>query len=156
VRARPIYFEEYVLLTAVDGPFGERDEITWSDAARVPLCLLTPDMQNRRIIDGIFRSIGEAPVPAMETNSIFNLCSHASTGFWSSVVPRPLLHFFGMPKGTRALRLVEPEARRSVGLIMTDREPPPPLALQLFTLATPLNLASSGSQPSPLPLVDVR
>ena len=50
--------------------------IAWSEAARAPLCLLTPDMQNRRIIDGVFRSVGEKPDPAVETNSIFNLVSH--------------------------------------------------------------------------------
>ena len=31
--------------------FGDRDEVTWKEVGQVPLCLLTPDMQNRRIID---------------------------------------------------------------------------------------------------------
>ena len=29
--------------------------VTWAEVAQVPLCLLTPDMQNRRIIDGLLR-----------------------------------------------------------------------------------------------------
>jgi hypothetical protein len=36
----------------------------WSIAAQLPLCLLTPDMQHRRIVDEAFRSAGA--VPALE------------------------------------------------------------------------------------------
>ena len=32
--------------------------MTWAEVAQVPLCLLTPDMQNRRIIDGLLRGAG--------------------------------------------------------------------------------------------------
>ena len=70
-------------------------------------------MQNRRIIDGVFRSVGATPKPSVETNSIFNLVIHASSGHWSSIVPRQLLQFFGIPRNTRALELVEPTARRT-------------------------------------------
>jgi DNA-binding transcriptional LysR family regulator len=132
VRAKPIYSEEYAFLTHEASPYAALGSITWTEAAEAPLCLLTPDMQNRRIIDGIFRSVGKSPTPAVETNSIFNLCSHTASGHWSSIVPRPLLRFFGMPKGTVALPLVEPEASRSMGLIIADREPASPLARALW------------------------
>ena len=62
-------------------------------------------MQNRRIIDGVFRSVGATPKPSVETNSIFNLVSHASSGQWSAIVPRQLLQFFGIPENTRAIEL---------------------------------------------------
>ena len=136
VRAKPIYVEEYVFLTPANGPYAQRSAISWKDAAEAHLCLLTPDMQNRRIIDGIFRSVGATPKPSLETNSIFNLVSHASSGQWSSVVPRQLLQFFGIPSETRALELVEPTARRTIGYIMADRDPPSPIARNL--LAMPL------------------
>ena len=100
-----------MFLTPHDGEFAGRTQIAWSEAAAAPLCLLTPDMQNRRIIDGIFRSVGAKPVPAVETNSIFNLVSHVAAGQWSAIVPRQLLRFFGVPAGTRAIELVEPTAR---------------------------------------------
>jgi DNA-binding transcriptional LysR family regulator len=132
VRSKPIYAEEYVFLTHTGDVFAGRETLTWAEAADAPLCLLTPDMQNRRIIDGIFRSVGKSPVPAMETNSIFNLCSHAASGHWSSIVPRPLLRFFGLPKNTVAVPLVEPDTHRSMGLIISDREPSSPLAKALF------------------------
>jgi DNA-binding transcriptional LysR family regulator len=140
VIAKPIYFEEYVFLTPAAGPYAERGTITWSEAAKAPLCLLTPDMQNRRIIDGIFRSVDAQPKPAVETNSIFNLCSHANSGLWSSIVPRQLLQFFGIPRQTRAVELVEPKTRRTIGLIMSNRQPASPLARNLFVVERPDDL----------------
>jgi len=137
VRARPVYAEEYVFLTPASGRFAERATLTWREAAGEPLCLLTPDMQNRRILDGIFRSVGATPNPSVETNSIFNLVSHAASGPWSAIVPRQLLQFFGIPENTRAIELVEPTARRSVGLIIADRDPPAPLARNLMAMPLP-------------------
>lgn len=142
VRTTPLYREEYILLAPRQGPFADRTAVTWSEAASVPLCLLTPDMQNRRIIDGIFRSVGATPQPTLETNSIFNLCSSVSAGHWSSIMPKALLQVFGMPEDTRALRLTEPETVRTIGMIVADRDPPAPLARSMFTLAATLDLES--------------
>ena len=126
-----------MFLTPASGPYAERRSIGWKEAAEAPLCLLTPDMQNRRIVDGIFRSVGAQPTPSVETNSIFNLCSHASSGLWSSIAPRQLLQFFGLPRETRAVELVEPSARRTIGLIMSNRQPTPPLSRNFFDMELP-------------------
>src|SRR5271155_5834271 len=142
VKAKPVCIEEYMFLTPATGDFARRAKVSWSEAAGVPLCLLTPDMQNRRIIDGVFRSVGAKPVPAMETNSIFNLVSHVSAGQWSAIVPRQLLRFFGVPPGTQAIELVEPVAQRTIGLVMSDREPPSPLARNLFAMQLPADVAA--------------
>ena len=142
VKTKPICVEEYLFLTPATGPLAGRSQVTWREAAEAPLCLLTPDMQNRRIIDGVFRSVGAKPVPAVETNSIFNLVSHVSAGQWSAIVPRQLLRFFGVPPGTRAIELVEPVARRTIGLVMSDREPPSPLARNLFAMKLPADVAA--------------
>ncbi len=149
VKAKPICIEEYLFLTPANGAFADRDEVRWSEAARAPLCLLTPDMQNRRIIDGVFRSVGAKPTPSVETNSIFNLVSHVSSGDWSAIVPRQLLRFFGIPNGTRAIELVEPTARRTIGLVVSDREPMSPLARNLFQLKWPVDVAASIEPPIP-------
>ena len=57
----PLYFEQYRLLTSGGSPLGERDRVTWAEVAKIPLCLLTPDMQNRRIIDGLLQAAGGGP-----------------------------------------------------------------------------------------------
>jgi len=138
VVSKPIYQETYVLLTREDGPLGKRDTISWAEAAQLKLCLLTPDMQNRRIIDGIFRSVGAQPRPAIETNSVFNLCTHAGIQGMSSIVSLQLLEFFGLPLGTKALKLVDPVAQRSIGLITADRQPVPPLVRNLLMMSRPI------------------
>ncbi len=140
-----------MFLTPESGPLARRRRVTWREAAEVPLCLLTSDMQNRRIIDGIFRSVGASPIPSVETNSIFNLVTHVNAGPWSAIAPRHLLRFFGVPKGTRAIELVEPVARRTLGLVMSDRDPPSPLARNLFEIALPPDLAAQIEPPDPAP-----
>lgn len=147
VISKPIYQESYVLLTREDGALGGRDAISWAEAAGQKLCLLTADMQNRRIIDGIFRSVGHSPSPAIETNSIFNLCSHAGMQGVSSIVSLQLLEFFGVPLGTKALPLVEPEAQRTIGLIVADRQPMAPLARNLLTMTQPVADAGLPRRP---------
>ncbi len=142
VVSKPIYEESYMLLTRKDGPLGDRDSIGWSEAATLKLCLLTTDMQNRRIIDGIFRSVGQMPRPAIETNSIFNLCSHAGIQGVSSIVSLQLLEFFGIPLGTKAIKLVDPDARRTIGLIAADRQPFPPLPRNLMMMSRAISEVS--------------
>jgi DNA-binding transcriptional LysR family regulator len=58
VRTIRLYNESYRLLTSPDGMFGDQDTVTWKEVGQVPLCLLTSDMQNRRIIDRALRSVG--------------------------------------------------------------------------------------------------
>lgn len=132
VRRRHLYREHYVLLTAEDGPLGHRASISWAEAAEVPLCLLTPDMQNRRIIDGAFRRAGARPVPRVETNSVSALCSHVRGSQWSAVMPHAWLYLHAIPEGMRAIPLVQPEIGQEIGLVVADRDPEPVLARALF------------------------
>jgi len=150
MRTLPLYREHYILLTPEDGPFAGRDSVTWSEAADVPLCLLSPDMQNRRIVDRIFGSVGKAPHPTLETNSIVTLCLHVSAGQLSSVMPHTLLDMPGLPGGTIALKLTEPEVSYGMGIVMPDRQPAQPLARALFALAPTLDLEQAVRWPPAL------
>jgi len=134
VRAIPLYRERYFLFTASEGAFRGRTSVSWKEAAEVPLCLLTPDMQNRRIVDAHFRDAGAVPRPSIETNSVITLCSHLQSGEWSSVLPQTFLGLFGEPFGSRAIPLVEPEVSHSIGLVIPDREPLTPSARHLAQL----------------------
>ena len=137
VLQRTLYTERYVLLTPEHGPLGNAKVATWRQAAELPLCLLTPNMQNRRIIDSVFKSLDCAPRPQLETNSVVNLCAHVRSGRLSSIVPRSLIQVLGMPTGAVALDLVEPEVSRQVGLVVPDREPLSPISLALFSMQFP-------------------
>ena len=76
----------------------------------MPLCLLTPNMQNRRIIDGLLRGAGGNPQPTLESNSMIVLFAHVRTGRWASVMPSKLAETLGLTETIRAIPIVEPEA----------------------------------------------
>jgi DNA-binding transcriptional LysR family regulator len=140
VTAVPLYRERYRLLTSADAPLGDRASVTWSEVARVPLCLLTPNMQNRRIIDGLLRGAGGSPQPTLESNSMIVLFAHVRTGRWASVMPSKLAETLGLTDTIRAIPIVEPEAVHTIGLVVPAREPMTPLNAALVTEAKRLAL----------------
>ncbi|MBI4986723.1 MAG: LysR family transcriptional regulator [Rhodocyclales bacterium] len=128
----PLWQENHVLLTARSGPFEGRETVTWREAAQVPLCLLTPDMQNRKTIDAVFAEVGAVAAPSLETNSIVSILAHVGTGQWSSVVPKSVLEQVGMPAGVMAVELVEPAVVWATGLVTLAREPRAPIVAALI------------------------
>jgi DNA-binding transcriptional LysR family regulator len=135
-RSIPLYTEQYRLLTSQDSPLGQRDRVTWAEVSRIPLCLLTPDMQNRRIIDKLLREAGGAePEPTLESNSMIVLFSHVRTGQWASVMPEKLAETLGLTERLRAIPIVEPDAVHTIGLVVPDRDPMSPLAAALVAEA---------------------
>jgi DNA-binding transcriptional LysR family regulator len=103
--------------------------------AQVPLCLLTPDMQNRRIIDGILRRAGTEPSPTLESNSMIVLFSHVRTGRWASIMPAVLADTLGLTDTIRSIPIVEPDVTHAIGLVVPHREPMTPLTAALVTEA---------------------
>src|SRR5439155_8196154 len=123
VTTLPLYHERYRLLTSADAPLGNRDSVTWAEVAQVPLCLLTPDMQNRRIIDRLLRSAGGESRPTLESDSMILLFSHVRTGRWASVMPAKLAEPLGLTDTLRAIPITEPEAVQTIGLVVPSRAP---------------------------------
>ena len=135
MRSEAIYQERYCLLVRADHPWAGARAVTWADAATQPLCLLTPDMQNRRIIDRAFRAANSAPVPRLESNSVINLCANVHLTGLVSVIPEYFLDVIGPISDVRAVPLTEPLVEHSVGLIAVDRDPISPLVLAAFECA---------------------
>lgn len=131
VNAIPLYHERYRLLTSADAPLGNRESVTWAEVAQVPLCLLTPDMQNRRIIDRLIRSAGGESRPTLESDSMILLFSHVRTGRWASVMPAKLAETLGLTDTIRAIPITEPEAVQTIGLVVPSREPMMPITAAL-------------------------
>lgn len=131
VTTVPLYFEEYRLLTAPDGELGDRDVVSWAEVGRIPLCLLTPNMQNRRIIDQLLQQAGASASPTLESNSIIVLYAHVRTGRWASVMPARLAETLGLTDKVRSIPIVEPSTVHSIGLVLPHREPMTPLAAAL-------------------------
>jgi DNA-binding transcriptional LysR family regulator len=135
VSTVPLYRERYCLLTSADAPLGDRATVTWAEVAQVPLCLLTPDMQNRRIIDGLLRGAGGGPKPTLESNSMIVLFAHVRTGRWASVMPAKLAATLGLTETIRAIPIVTPEAVHTIGLVVAARDPATPLTTALVAEA---------------------
>lgn len=134
----PLYSERYQLITAAGTEFSDRESVTWAEVADVPLCLLTPDMQNRRIIDQHLAEAGSAARPTLESNSMIVLFSHIRTGKWASIMPLNLTETFGFSEPIRAIPIVEPDASHLVGLVAAEREPHTPLVTALLDAAMTL------------------
>lgn len=137
VTAVPLYSERYRLLVSNDAPLGDRKTVTWSEVAKVPLCLLTPDMQNRRIIEKLLRDTGAEPDITLESDSMVLLYSHVRTGRWASVMPARLAASLGLTDSNtlRAIPIVDPEASHTIGLVAPAREPMTPLTAALVAEA---------------------
>ena len=138
VNAVPLYHERYRLMTSAEAPLGNRETVTWAEVAQVPLCLLTPDMQNRRIIDRLLRGAGGESRPTLESDSMIVLFSHVRTGRWASVMPAKLAETLGLTETLRAIPIVEPEAVQTIGLVAPAREPMMPITAALVAEARKL------------------
>jgi DNA-binding transcriptional LysR family regulator len=144
VRSQPLYDEHYVLLAPGDSPWAAGATVRWRDAAQAPLCLLSPDMQHRRIVDGLFARAGAAPQPAIETNSISTLLAHVREGRLCAVLADTWLRGFAVPPGMAAIPLAEPAAQQAVGLVWLDRDPEPALVRALAASAREARPAIAG------------
>jgi DNA-binding transcriptional LysR family regulator len=135
MRSEAIYMERYCLLMRADHELAGEESVPWAEAAKQPLCLLTPNMQNRRIIDRAFRTANAKPTPKLETNSVINLCSNVRLMGLASIVPEYFLKVLGPMFDIRAVPLVSPEIEHSVGLVAVDRDPISQLVLAVFQCA---------------------
>jgi DNA-binding transcriptional LysR family regulator len=128
VRMTPLYRERYVFVVNRRHPLAGRAEIAWAEAAAERLCLLSPDMQNRRILDKLAASIGVTIKPAVVSNSFLGVCSHLRHGEWASIVPHNFFYVFGEAPDLARLDLIDPIHTQAVGLVLSDRDPPSPMA----------------------------
>ena len=141
VDAVPLWQERYLLVTPAAGEFGTAASVPWAVAAGLPLCLLTPDMQHRRIVDGAFASAGVTPEPAVETNSVSTLIAHARAGL-QGITADTWLDANPLPDDLRAIPLVEPEIEHTIGLVTTNTIERTPVITEL------LDLLAGVDQPS--------
>ncbi|SIO25195.1 DNA-binding transcriptional regulator, LysR family [Rhodovulum sp. ES.010] len=135
VTTLPLYAEHYNLVVSGSSPLAERASMTWAEAAESPLCLLTPDMQNRRIVDRHMAEGGASAQPRLESNSVITLIAHVQSGGWATILPRRSAAPF-LDGGTLvAIPLTDPEAEHEVGLVAPHREPHTPVLAALIDAA---------------------
>lgn len=141
VRTTPLYQERYYLFTPTHGPMAKHATVTWAEAATLPLSLLSPDMQNRRILNSQFSASAATPAALIETNSVLALWGHVRSGKWSTILSHAFLHLFGQPEGIKAIPLTLPEHPPTIGLAIPDRDPATPSARELVRVAKEVDVA---------------
>ncbi len=136
LRALPLYTERYKLLTGSASPLAGRRSVTWAEVADLRLCLLTPGMQNRRIIDRLLGpSSADRAGCMLEADSMLALLAHVRHGDWSTVVSEAVADLVADAPAFRAVPIEGAEAAFLVGLVVADRQPMAPILRALMDVA---------------------
>ena len=129
VQSLPLYRETYCLVSRDS----ETGPVDWGEAAARPLCLLTPDMQNRRIVTRHLLDVGADAMARVESTSMLAILAHVETGDWAAILPHSIARGLRLPEGV-GVRDLSGEGHL-VGLVVARREPHPPLVEALLKTA---------------------
>lgn len=135
VTTVPLYRERYTVVCPADHPLAARGEVDWVDLAGVRLCLLTPDMQNRRIINRAFMEAGVQPVAEMESNSTVVLARHVASGGWVTVLPGDVARFLAAGQGLAVVPIRQEAPGPAVGLVALHQDVHTPVLRALIEVA---------------------
>lgn len=138
----PLYRERYRFITLAGGPLARRRQVSWAEVASQKLGLLTPDMRNRRIINGLMEGLGVTVRPVVESNSILALFAHVRAGECASVMPINIAQHLALMGDLRAIPIVEPDTSHVVGLVAADRAPHTPLVAAFLAQTARLGLGA--------------
>jgi DNA-binding transcriptional LysR family regulator len=93
-------------------------KISWKQASALPLCLLTPDMHNRTIVDAAFAEAGVTVQAIIETNSLLSLALTVVAGEVCSILPGAMLDTVRGYTELEALPLHSPVVSTPIGFMM--------------------------------------
>jgi len=131
----PLYTERYMVVCARGTALAGRDRLDWTALDGAALALLTPDMQNRRIIDHIFADTGITPEIRIESNSIIALVASVAAGRCVAVLPTHIARFLSGGKDLALVPLADTARQHAVGLVLPRRNPRTPVLEALLAQA---------------------
>lgn len=123
LRPYTLYDEAYYLLVPKDHYLSDRETIDWAEVGGLPLCLLSPNLHNRIIIDRIFASVGVTPKAVIETNCSLGLFAHMRSGSWLTIVPHSYFYLLGDWLFIRSIPIVNPSTTATIGFVIHERDP---------------------------------
>ena len=130
LESLPLYEEPLHLLLPDNDWLNNGETANWSEAAELPLCLLSDSMRERQMINEAFAKVKCDPEPQLESNSIFQLAFHVMAGDLATIVPK---RFNDLP-GTHSKQLINPTVTQKLGLVWVSGDPILPMARALIEL----------------------
>ncbi len=155
-NALSLYSETLSLLVPDTEAFAGRTEITWSEASRLPLAMLSTSTHERRFVDQVFGEIGVQPVPKVESESILHLMFQVQFAELCTVIPSHFARRPGPLPGTKALKLVDPVRSREVGLFWAEAETIMPMAGVMVAIIRALEASQDLKRLLSEPSVELR
>jgi len=135
VTAIPLYRERYHVICARSHSLAGREEVEWRELGPLSLCLQTPTMQNRRIINQNLLAAGVSADAAIQSNSTVAIAAHVEAGDWVTVLPQQLADFLVAGRPLCSIPLREIRRPHNVGLVAPYRELHTPVLSALLKMA---------------------
>jgi DNA-binding transcriptional LysR family regulator len=140
----PLFSERYVLVASDQASLPR--ELSWAEVSELPLCVLSRDMQNRQMIDEIFKNLEVTPNIVVETNVIRVLLAEAASGRAFSIMPLGALPALYPNAGIRT-HTITPEHAEDICLVRVRREMQPGWSEAAWRLSANLDLQALLDQP---------
>lgn len=134
-----LYSERFVLLSSDKAGLPSKNAYTWEDAARLPLCLFSHEMQNRKIVDAAFRHAGVVPNVAVQTNTLSVLYEEVRMGEVCSIAPVSALPDYFLTSGI-SIRPIEPQQLSTMSLLRLREEAPSAVVRAAWDMAPLMDL----------------
>ena len=122
-----LYEERYVFIAPKSLTVSKEKQITWTEVAQIPLCLLTQNMKNRQLIDRHFLDLGISPSIVTEASDFTAVLAQVAAGNAATIAPESVAQTFLDLKSTKQLDLIRPVLTHSVGLSIKDQSPVLPM-----------------------------
>jgi DNA-binding transcriptional LysR family regulator len=131
----PIYVESYVLAMRRDHPLAKRSSLSWKETVDERYISVAKSSGNRSVLDAALAGIEKHPVISCEVNHVSGVLALVDAGMGVAAVPG-LSVLPGKQEGIVGVPLVNPEIKRTLGLICKRGHSMPPAARTLFEMLT--------------------
>ena len=130
---QPVHVESYVLAMRRDHPLAKRQEVSWKDTVDERYISVAKSSGNRSVIDAALAGVEKHPVILCEVNHVSGVLALVEAGIGVAAVPG-LSVLPGRPDGIVGVPLVNPEIKRTLGLISKRDHSMAPAARTLFEM----------------------
>jgi DNA-binding transcriptional LysR family regulator len=142
----PIYVENYVLAMRSDHRLARRKQLSWKETVDERYISVARSSGNRSVIDAALAGVEKHPLIFCEVNHVSGVLALVEAGMGVAAVPG-LSVLPARPDTIVGVPLVNPEIKRTLGLISKRNHPMAPAARTLFEMLS--EALSKRSPPAP-------